>query len=150
MPTVTVTQRGQGLDVLTERINRGLSTAMRKSTGPVSRSVVKAFKAGAGVRSFAGYPLKFRAKKTTATATSAVIQFQASPVGFWVILESGAAPHTIKPKSAEALAFGKYRVEEVQHPGCAGKGSYTKGETAAIAVIPDDLENAILQAVTHV
>ena len=39
---------------------------------------------------FAGYPLKFKAKKMTTTIDSAKIHFQASPVGFWCMLESGA------------------------------------------------------------
>lgn len=60
------------------------------------------------------------------------------PKGAWKIAESGAAPHTIKPKKGKALrlADGHIRDTALNHPGTAGsqgKRAWTKAEEATIA-----------------
>ena len=149
---IELRQKGQGFDGLTRQIEQQLSTGMRKTAREVAQVGVKAFKAGAGVTSFAGYPMKFKAKKITATTTHAKIEFQASPVGFWVMLESGAKPHKITARNKRALSWGSGDdsvARSVDHPGFAGRGLYSKGEAAAIRAIEDTVEDVLVVAVSR-
>ena len=146
---VTFERKGPDVEHLIAKINRDMTAASRKSAREIAKVGVKAFKSGAGVSHFAGYPLKFKAKKVTATPTHAEIEFQASPVGFWVMVESGAKPHQIRPRSKRALSWGSGDdsiARSVNHPGMAGRGAYTKGESAAIKAIDDVVEDTFGEA----
>ena len=90
----TLTRRSASPETLIGQVNRDLATGMRKTGREAGKVGVKAFKA-ATPKSFGKYPLKFKVKKTTATPTKVHVEFQASPVGFWAMLESGAKPHQI-------------------------------------------------------
>lgn len=145
----TIERTGPDVDALIDKAVRDMTTASRQSAREIAKVGVKAFKSGAGVSHFAGYPLKFKAKKITATATRAEIEFQASPVGFWCMLESGAKPHKITARRKRALSWGTSDdtvARSVDHPGMAGRGSYSKGEAAAIEAMDKVVEDTYGEA----
>ncbi len=154
---IELRQRGQGFDGLTRQIERQLATAMRKTAKPVEKAAIKAFKAATPShfgksKTGASYPLKFKAQDVVATAQSLKMTLQASPVGFWVMLESGAKPHKITARNKRALSWGSDDdsvARSVDHPGFAGKGSYSKGEAAAIRAVEDTIDDTLVATITR-
>ena len=145
---VSVTQKGTGFDTVIGGMVRSLNQANRKTGREISRVAVKAFKSSAGVSHFAGYPLKFKAKKITTTFDSAHIHFQASPVGFWCMVESGTRPHEIRPRNGKALRAGSETFwAHVNHPGTGGTGAYSRGEAAAIEAIDKIVEEVYAESI---
>lgn len=155
---VTFTRKGPDPATLVAEINRDLSKGMKTVGTKANRAGVKAFKSAAGVSHFghsktgASYPLKFKVKKSTATPTKVHLHFQASPVGFWCMLESGAKPHKITAKKKKVLSWGTgddSAAVSVNHPGMSGRGSYSKGEAAAIRAIEETVEKDLVAEVTR-
>jgi hypothetical protein len=145
---VTIREVGPSIDQLIDKMSRDLKGSMRTTAREVSKVGVKAFKGAAGVSSFGGYPLKFRAKKVTANPTHALVEFQASPVGYWVIVTWGAKPHEIRPRSKDgALAWGSAAYERVDHPGMSGNGAFTRGMTAAVAAMDEVIGDTVGEAI---
>ncbi len=144
---VTFERKGPDVDALIDKTVRDMQQATRKVARDVAKVGVKAFKAGAGVSHFAGYPLKFKAKKISTAGDQATVEFQASPVGFWVMLTWGAKPHPIRPRKGKALRAGSETFwAHVDHPGFAGTGAYTRGEAAAIRAMDDVVEDVYADA----
>lgn len=132
-------------DVVNRQIKQ-FTAANRKVGAAVNKAGVAAMKRGAP-GSFAGYPLKIKGKVTSAGGDHVEVRFQGSPVGFWCMLESGAKPHKIRPKNADALWFGGHFLEYVDHPGFAGKGSWSKLQPAlkaAVSEAVDDTYTAVI------
>jgi hypothetical protein len=91
---------------------RRLSQTTKTRTGDLRRSI------GVSTRAFADgtvigkvWPGKI--------ATSG--KFSGRSAWYGHIIESGAKPHTIRPKNAKAISFGGKAFAEIQHPGIKGR-----------------------------
>jgi hypothetical protein len=144
---VTIREVGPSIDQLIDKMSRDLKGSMRTTAREVSKVGVKAFKGAAGVSHFGGYPLKFRAKKVTANPTHALVEFQASPVGYWTIVTWGAKPHQIRPRSKKALSWDGHAARSVDHPGMSGNGAFTRGMTAAVNAMDDVIGDTVGEAI---
>ena len=86
-------------------------------------------------KSFAGYPLKVKAKATR-TGTQTEVLIYGTPVGFWSMLESGAKPHPIRPREGRALRLGSDTFyADVNHPGMRGRGVWSNARPALQAAL---------------
>lgn len=147
---VTIRSSGADIEQLIAEMSRDLKGSMRTTAREVAKVGVSTFKKAAGARSFAGHALKFRAKKITANPTHALVEFQASPVGYWTIVEAGAQPHTIRARKAKALAWGTgddQVARSVKHPGMAGTGAFTRGKTVAVKAMDDLIADTVGDAI---
>lgn len=84
-----------------------------------------------------GYQLTAREENRRVTPEGASVTVFGSPAGFWTWRETGARPHTIRPRGKRALA-GALRhpvMGPVVHPGFAGRQAWTRTVEAATAEI---------------
>lgn len=142
----TIKAVGPDVGDVVDRQIKQFTAANRKVGAAVNRAGTAAMRKGAP-RSFAGYALKIKGKVTSSGGDHVEVRFQGSPVGFWCMLESGAKPHKIRPRKAKALSFGGHVYEEVNHPGMAGRGSWSKLQPAlkaAVSEAVDDTYTAVI------
>ena len=132
---VTIEQTGPSVEAITARQIRELTAASKKLSGVIKKVGTAAVRRAVPYKSFAGYPLKVKAKATR-TGTQTEVLIYGTPVGFWSMLESGAKPHAIRPRKGKALRLGSETFyADVNHPGMAGRGVWSNARPALQAAL---------------
>lgn len=134
------TSTGADLDKLTGQaakaltgIQRGLGRDIAKTARRAILDDVKSRRAG-GLR-FSGMNTRLGASTKITPGSQLSVLVTAKPPGPWSIVEHGARPHDIAPKSKRALYFNGLWSDSVYHPGTAARPLWASSETALLEAV---------------
>ena len=109
--------------------------------------------AGSAGRRAGPYPLLVYISKAKTTKKTTTITLYGSPAGFWAWAEDGARRHTIRARrrateTGRSALYGELQhpMGEVEHPGFAGRGAWTKTVDAA----SEELDQVLLGALDEI